>query len=99
MPEHPLVREAQAIAREFARKSLLPRARELESGALPLVAPLRELADRLGLPELAREAAQDPAANDGLLATPHITSALLYELTRVLPGFALSFGASLGLCG
>jgi alkylation response protein AidB-like acyl-CoA dehydrogenase len=60
---------------------------------------MKELAARLGLPELARDAAEDPAAHDGLLVSPILTGALLHELTRVSPGFALSFGASIGLCG
>src|SRR4051812_47093071 len=100
-----LLDEARGIARTFARERLLPRAAELEhdggapGGPLPLRAVMRELADSLGLSELAREAAQDPAANGGLLATPELTGTLLHELTRALPGFALSFGASLGLCG
>jgi len=100
-----LLDEARGIARTFARERLLPRAAELEQdggapgGPLPLRAVMRELADSLGLSELAREAAQDPAANGGLLATPELTGTLLHELTRALPGFALSFGASLGLCG
>src|SRR3954471_10103481 len=46
--------------------------------------------------ELEREESGEPGA---LLASPGITGTLLYELTRVSPGFALSFGASLGLCG
>jgi alkylation response protein AidB-like acyl-CoA dehydrogenase len=101
----PLLEEAGRIARAFARERLLPRARELEhdggapGGPLPLRALMAELADSLGLAELARDAAADPAANGGLLATPELTGTLLYELTRALPGFALSFGASLGLCG
>src|SRR5260370_14538756 len=100
-----LLTEAGAIARTFARERVLPRARELEQhgGApgpsLPLVALMHELAEALGLPELARDAARDPAANDALLSSPELTGTLLYELARVLPGFALSFGASLGLCG
>ncbi|HET9751460.1 MAG TPA: acyl-CoA dehydrogenase family protein [Myxococcales bacterium] len=101
----PLLDEAARIARAFARERLLPRARELEedggapAGPLPLRALMVELAESLGLAELARDAAADPAAHGGLLATPELTGTLLYELTRVLPGFALSFGASLGLCG
>src|SRR2546421_7210510 len=96
-----LAADAASLAREFARKQILPRARDLEQqgGGPPLVALLRELAERLGLPELAREAAEDPGANGALLSSPQLTSALMRELTRVLPGFALSFGASLGLCG
>jgi alkylation response protein AidB-like acyl-CoA dehydrogenase len=68
-------------------------------GEAPLVVLMRELAEGLGLPELAREAARDPAADGGLLSNPGLTGTLLHELTRALPGFALSFGASLGLCG
>ncbi len=98
-----LLDEAGRIARAFARERLLPRAAELEhdGGAPggPLRALMVELADALGLAELARDAAADPAAHAGLLAAPELTGTLLYELTRALPGFALSFGASLGLCG
>lgn len=100
-----LLEEAGRIARSFARERILPRARDLErdggapDGPLPLVMLMRQLAEALGLPELAREAAQDAAANDALLSAPELAGTLLYELTRVLPGFALSFGASLGLCG
>src|SRR4051812_26280541 len=105
MPEASLLEEAGRIARTFARERLLPRARELErhGGApgteVPLVAMMRELADALGLPDLAREAARDTAANGAILSDPALSGTVLYELTRVLPGFALSFGASLGLCG
>src|SRR5205814_7868152 len=100
-----LLEEAARIARTFARERILPRARELErdggapEGPLPLRALIRELAEALGLPELAREAAADAGANAGLLSSPELSGILLHELTRVLPGFALSFGASLGLCG
>jgi alkylation response protein AidB-like acyl-CoA dehydrogenase len=105
MDLQPLLEEAARIARTFARERLLPRAGELErdggapEGPLPLRALMRELAEALGLPELAREAALDTGANGGLLSSSELTVTLLHELTRVLPGFALSFGASLGLCG
>ena len=105
MQTETLLEEAARIARSFARERILPRARELErdggapGGPLPLRALMVELAEALGLPELAREAAVDTASNEALLSNPELTGALLYELTRALPGFALSFGASLGLCG
>lgn len=105
MPMDTLIEEAVRIARSFARERVLPRAKELEhdggapGGPLPLRALMGELAEALGLPELAREAAADPASNEALLSSPELTGALLHELTRALPGFALSFGASLGLCG
>ena len=101
----PLLEEAGRIARVFARERLLPRARELERHGgtpgtdVPLIGLMRELAETLGLPEMARDAAQETGADGALLASPGLTGTLLYELTRVLPGFALSFGASLGLCG
>src|SRR2546429_317174 len=85
------------------RAVMRTRVRECDGGApegpLPLRALIRELAEALGLPELAREAAADAGANAGLLSSPELSGILLHELTRVLPGFALSFGASLGLCG
>src|SRR2546426_5492981 len=100
-----LLHEAAGIARAFARERILPRARELErhggapGSSVPLVELMRELAEALGLPELAHEAAIDTGANEALLSDPELAGVLLHELTRVLPGFALSFGASLGLCG
>jgi alkylation response protein AidB-like acyl-CoA dehydrogenase len=100
-----LLAEAARIARSFARERLLPRARELEKHGgspgdeVPLADAMRQLAEALGLPELAGEAARDTGANEALLSSPELTGTLLHELTRVLPGFALSFGASLGLCG
>ena len=101
MAEPSLLEEAARITRKFARERLLPRARELErsGGGAPLIELMRELAEALGLPELGREAATDTGANGALLSNPELTGSLLYELSRVLPGFALSFGASLGLCG
>src|SRR5437879_1374698 len=87
-----LLDEAARIARTFARERLLPGARELEraGGGPALIALLRELAERLGLAAL---------TESELLFDPELTGTLLHELTRVLPGFALSFGASFGLCG
>jgi len=110
---NPLLTDAAAIAHSFARDVLLQRSPELEKqggapvspGAarpaegVPLARLMVELAGRLGLPELAQDAATDPAANGGLLADHALGAALLGGLTRVNPGFALSFGASLGLCG
>ncbi len=86
-----LLQDAARIVRTFARAKVLPKARELEreGGGAALVELMRELAQTLGLAELPEE----------VLAMPDFSGTLLYELTRVLPGFALSFGASLGLCG
>ncbi len=105
MAEASLLEEAGRIARTFARERLLSRARELErhggapGGEVPLLSLMRELAEALGLPELAREAARDQGRSEALLANPELTGTILYQLSRALPGFALSFGASLGLCG
>jgi acyl-CoA dehydrogenase len=109
---NPLLDDAAAIAKTFSNEVLLPRTPSLEkqggapvssagrrSADVPLAALMSELAARLGLPELATDAAADPAAHGGLLADPALGATLLGALTRVNPGFALSFGASLGLCG
>ena len=86
-----LLEDAARIARTFARARLLPGARELEreGGGAMLAELMRELAATLGLAGLP----------DEVLASPDFSGTLLYELTRALPGFALSFGASFGLCG
>ena len=97
---------ASSLCQAFARETLLPRTPALElqggapiAGGPPIVGLMRDLAERLGLAELARDAAVDPAANDGLLADHALGAAVIGALTRVNPGFALSFGASFGLCG
>jgi len=96
-----LLEHVSGIARTFAREALFGQLAKLEreGGGAGLVPLLVDLAARLGLPELGAEAARDPAASGGLLAGPELGMAVLLELTRVLPGFALSFGASFGLCG
>lgn len=101
-----MIHEAASITRRFAREVLLEKRSLLEKqgGApaaegVPLVAAMRALASSLGLRDLAQDIALDPSAHDGLFAGPALGAALLGELTRVLPGFALSFGASFGLCG
>ncbi|MBS2025882.1 MAG: acyl-CoA dehydrogenase family protein [Deltaproteobacteria bacterium] len=107
----PLLHDAAALARTFANERLLPRLRELEhhggapskhprpSQDVPLAHLMKDLADTLGLADLARDAVQDTASNEGIMADPELGAAILTELTRKNPGFALSFGASLGLCG
>ena len=90
----PLLDAAAALCQTFARETLLPQTPALElqggapviGGAPPIVALLRDLAARLGLAELAAEAASDPAANDGLLADHALGAALIGPLTRVCPG-------------
>ena len=86
-----LLEEAGRIARTFARERVLPSVRELEryGDGSTLIALMRELAGRLGLAGMTEEHLFDPL----------LTGTLLHELTRALPGFALSFGASFGLCG
>jgi alkylation response protein AidB-like acyl-CoA dehydrogenase len=81
--------EAARIARQFARSRLLPAGPGLEQDSAALVPLMRELAATLGLAGLPAE----------VLGDPEFSGTILYELTRALPGFALSFGASLGLCG
>jgi alkylation response protein AidB-like acyl-CoA dehydrogenase len=101
-----LVTEAIAIAARFAREELLPQRALLEKQGgvpdivgVPIISAMRSLASQLGLPELAREAVIEATANDGIFLQPAFTAGLLGALTRALPGFALSFGASIGLCG
>jgi hypothetical protein len=79
---------------------------ELEDGARLPSALMRDLCETFGAPDMVRAAfakARSPGAagkraglgsGEGSLMT-----ILMMDLSRVCPGFAMSFGASLGLCG
>jgi alkylation response protein AidB-like acyl-CoA dehydrogenase len=76
---------------------------ELESNAITPYALMRELATTLGIGDMARARLEKQG---GLGAEPHpgqgdstaaLTAILMMELSRVCPGFAMAFGASVGL--
>ncbi|HUJ61977.1 MAG TPA: acyl-CoA dehydrogenase family protein [Kofleriaceae bacterium] len=101
--EHEMVRK---LVRRWTAAKLEPAVDALEAGEPPY-ALMRDFAKTFGLPELARAAfdklgqrAKDGESRGGLSAAdPALAAIVSIELSRVLPGFALAFGASAGLAG
>ncbi len=103
--EHKL---AQRLLRTWCTSRLAPAVNGLESGETPPYALMRELCATFGIGDAVRAAfakrragagrdggdAEGPGSNEGPLM-----AILMMELSRVCPGFAMSLGASLGLCG
>ena len=99
---------AQKAIRAWCTDHLGPAVPKLESGeALPY--PLmRELCATFGIPDMVRASFAKMQARTGDgdkrsgLAGPGegpLMAILMMELSRFCPGFAMAFGASLGLCG
>jgi alkylation response protein AidB-like acyl-CoA dehydrogenase len=96
--EHKL---AAQLIRTWCTTRLGPATPDLEEGKTPPYALMRELSATFGIADSVRAALQKergPArprrdSNEGPLM-----ALLMMELSRFCPGFAMSFGASLGLC-
>jgi alkylation response protein AidB-like acyl-CoA dehydrogenase len=103
--EHKL---AQKAIRGWCAANLGPKVTKLEAGEPPY-ALIRELGTTFGIPDMVRaqfarmlEKKDDPARPLGGNAPggeSPLMAILMMELSRYCPGFALAFGASLGLCG
>jgi acyl-CoA dehydrogenase len=97
--EHKL---AAQLIRTWCATRLGPATADLEDGKTPPYALMRELCATFGIADMARsaltggrgEGAPRRESNEGPLM-----ALLIMELSRFCPGFAMSFGASLGLCG
>jgi len=103
---------AQRLLRQWTDKELAPEVARLEKGELLPYELQRRLIRAFGMDELVRSrfAAKDETkrgAKDGDdakearggLGDPALMAIVSMELSRVCPGFCLSFGASLGLAG
>jgi alkylation response protein AidB-like acyl-CoA dehydrogenase len=102
---------AQKAIRAWCTGSLAPRVPKLESGEASPYEPMREMCTTFGIGDMvrasfakmaAREAGEAGSAPKVGLAGPGegpLMAILMMELSRVCPGFAMAFGASLGLCG
>jgi acyl-CoA dehydrogenase len=105
---------AESAIRAWCTQNLEPNVRAMEAGELSVYPAMRAMAATFGIPDLARAqlakareraaAAADggsgerPAPRRGGGSTAMV-AILMKELSRCCPGFALSFGASLGLFG
>jgi len=107
-------RMAQKAIRAWCAQVLEPKVPAMEAGELSIYPTMREMAQTFGIPDIARalfarqakasaaEADADVGAAGGGPAGGHdsaLIAILHMELSRVCPGFALSFGATVGLFG
>jgi alkylation response protein AidB-like acyl-CoA dehydrogenase len=99
---------AQKAIRGWCTARLAPQVARLEGGEAPY--PLiRELGAAFGIPDMVRaqfakmreggEAGKRALSGSGPGGESPLMAILMMELSRFCPGFALAFGASLGLCG
>ncbi len=106
--EHKMVR---TMLRKWVELKLVPAVDELEDGAPPFEL-IRDFIRAFGVAEIARAGLrrmeEKAAAGEEIKASdvekdvardPVMAALVSIELSRVSPGFAMSFGASLGLCG
>lgn len=98
----------QRMLRAYCDEHIAPRIDALEDGELLPYEVMREMADTFGLREMfvSQGDGEDDAASSsrggGLFgpgSDPMMGHVIMMELSRVSPGLALSFGASLGLTG
>jgi alkylation response protein AidB-like acyl-CoA dehydrogenase len=97
---------AQKAIRTWANGHLAPKVTRLESGAELPYPLMRELGATFGIIEMVRaqfarmrESGGGTRTLGGSSGESPLMAILMMELSRVCPGFALAFGASLGLCG
>jgi len=97
---------AQKAIRAWASAHLAPKVTRLESGQDLPYPLMRELGATFGIADMVRaqfarmrEGGGAGRALGGSSGESPLMAILMMELSRVCPGFALAFGASLGLCG
>jgi alkylation response protein AidB-like acyl-CoA dehydrogenase len=97
---------AQKAIRTWAAGRLAPKVAALESGADLPYPLMRELGTTFGIADMVRAQFAKMREGDGggralrgAGGESPLMAILMMELSRVCPGFALAFGASLGLCG
>jgi len=95
---------AQRVLRAWCSQRLAPNVPRLEGGEASPYDLMREFGQAFGLAEMVEGAFAKGAASGVAAAAPRtsegpIMALVMMELSRCCPGFALAFGASLGLCG
>jgi alkylation response protein AidB-like acyl-CoA dehydrogenase len=105
-------RLAQSAIRSWCAQHLEPNVRAMEAGTMPVYPTMRAMADTFGIPDMARAgfarmreprpetaAPRRPGRAGGGDGQAAMMAILMMELSRCCPGFALAFGATLGLFG
>src|ERR1700742_4212953 len=95
---------AQQMLRQWTTKELAPAVARLERGEILPYDLARNLIRTFGIDEMVRARLEKPQSDKGApkersIGDPGLMAMVSMELSRVCPGFCLSFGASLGLAG
>jgi acyl-CoA dehydrogenase len=87
--------------RSFAEKEIAPLAEKMDSGEVLPYDLMRKMAEAFGIRRKDRKAdeAAPSSGSRGEKQDPMMEAIVAKEICRVSPGYYLSFGASLGLCG
>ena len=93
--EHEMIRK---MIRRWTAEKLEPKVDAFEAGEPPYET-MRDLARSFGIPDLVRGAFDKEGGGGGTGRDPVIGAIMAIELSRVSPGFAMAFGASMGLAG
>ena len=91
--EHEMIRK---MVRRWTTEKLEPKVDAFEAGEPPYEV-MRDLAKSFGIPDMVRSAFGKEGGGSG--RDPVIGAIMAIELSRVSPGFAMAFGASMGLAG
>lgn len=99
--EHKMVRQ---MVRRWVEEKLVPANRVLEANEILPYDLMRDFARTFGLPDMVRAQFDRLGKDGGPTASigggdPALQAILCIEMSRVSPGFFMSFGASLGLAG
>jgi alkylation response protein AidB-like acyl-CoA dehydrogenase len=96
-------RLAQKALRAWCTERLGPRVNAMESGETTPYGLMREFANTFGIPDMVRAGFEKLRGGEGATrggpGEGPLMAIVMMELSRFCPGFALAFGASLGLCG
>jgi alkylation response protein AidB-like acyl-CoA dehydrogenase len=91
------------MVRQWAEKELAPKVASMEKGEITPYDVMRNLIRTFGMDEMVRTAfanmKPDQPGERGMGGDAAMSSIVAIELSRVCPGFALAFGASMGLAG
>ena len=98
-------KQVQAAIRSWCVQKLEPKVLAMEAGELDVYPVMKEMAQTFGMIDMVKTMFEkmqnapegEPAKKKGLTSDPALMAILTMELSRVCPGFALAFGASLGL--
>jgi len=95
----------QTAVRTWCQRELEPKVPALEAGTESVYPLMRAMGQTFGIADLARssfaQAGESPTTtrSASARASGPLTAIVMMELSRVCPGFAMAFGASIGLFG